>query len=376
MIKPRKKVIDTLKQQIAEGVYRPGQRLPTLMELTELLGVSRGTVCNALEELIEQGIVTRRHGAGCFLSENANTVPILRRKIAFITPGQAQAHYMKILEGVEHEAYKAGYELTFFNHGNQPQKAKHIAAGINPGIYAGVILMPLVGVDRVAVNQELLNILDRNGCLYVTVDTPVLSGGIVRGNYIGSDSYNAVRRLTEGLIEQGYRLFGSIRVFEGVGSAAQRMAGLTDQLQVAGLPIRDEWHQEIEDVPVDEQGRSNIHRIMKQAERPEIIFCSYDRIAGNVLDELNKMKVHVPDDIAVCGFDGSERSELLHLTTVRQDFTAMGTRAMDTLLSFIEHPNQGMRQEFIPCQPIFRNSTNRVPKPAAVPKSRKETVKI
>jgi DNA-binding LacI/PurR family transcriptional regulator len=360
MTKPRKKVINQLKQQIVDGVYRPGQRLPILMELTKLFGVSRGTVCNALDELVEQGIIVKRHGAGYFLSKNTGIPLASRRKIAFVGPGNTIAHYVRILEGVEHEAYNNGYEITFFNHNNQPEKAKSIAQKINPDNFAGVILMPLVGAGKLVHNQELLNILDHNNCIYIIVDTPVFTNNIIRGNYIGSDNYNAVKRLTKELLDRGYKSFGSIRVFEGDGSAAQRIAGLFDQLQSAKLPIRQEWHQVIDDVPINEQGRSNLHRILELEEKPEIIFCSYDRLAANVLDELNKLKIKVPEQIAVCGFDDSESSKLLGLTSVKQDFVLVGERALKILLEFINNQKQGIKQEFIPCVPVFRDSTKRI----------------
>ena len=49
--------------------YAPGDRLPTEAELSELLGVGRNTVREAVRILVSRNIVTVRQGSGTFISE-------------------------------------------------------------------------------------------------------------------------------------------------------------------------------------------------------------------------------------------------------------------------------------------------------------------
>ena len=49
--------------------YAPGDRLPTEAELSELLGVGRNTVREAVRILVSRTIVTVRQGSGTFISE-------------------------------------------------------------------------------------------------------------------------------------------------------------------------------------------------------------------------------------------------------------------------------------------------------------------
>lgn len=58
-----------IRKLIIEGVWPPGMQMPGELELTEQLGVSRGTLRAALEELIAQGYVVRRHGVGTFIHQ-------------------------------------------------------------------------------------------------------------------------------------------------------------------------------------------------------------------------------------------------------------------------------------------------------------------
>lgn len=60
-----------LRLAIAQGTFRPGSQLPTEAELGELLGVSRTVVRDALRILQEAGLITRRHGVGTFVRDDA-----------------------------------------------------------------------------------------------------------------------------------------------------------------------------------------------------------------------------------------------------------------------------------------------------------------
>lgn len=58
----RDTIADELRRAIADGVYGPGDKLPTEAELTINRGVARGTVRDALALLEEEGLVERRVG--------------------------------------------------------------------------------------------------------------------------------------------------------------------------------------------------------------------------------------------------------------------------------------------------------------------------
>ena len=63
-----------LVRMIQERGYVPGDKLPTEMELSEVLGVGRNTVREALRILMSRNIVTIRQGSGTFVSEK-NGIP-------------------------------------------------------------------------------------------------------------------------------------------------------------------------------------------------------------------------------------------------------------------------------------------------------------
>ena len=58
-----------LRQAIAGGGYRPGDRLPTEPELAARHSVSRITARQAVMQLVREGLVVRRQGKGSFVAE-------------------------------------------------------------------------------------------------------------------------------------------------------------------------------------------------------------------------------------------------------------------------------------------------------------------
>lgn len=58
-----------LRALIADGDLRPGDRLPSEGDLCERLGVSRGSLREAIRMLAALGVLDTRHGSGSYVSE-------------------------------------------------------------------------------------------------------------------------------------------------------------------------------------------------------------------------------------------------------------------------------------------------------------------
>lgn len=61
------KVVDQVKDMISSGMYHKGDMLPSEKELTEMTGVSRITVREAMRILKETGIIETKKGKGSFV---------------------------------------------------------------------------------------------------------------------------------------------------------------------------------------------------------------------------------------------------------------------------------------------------------------------
>lgn len=52
---------------ISAGAWKPGEAIPAEARLAELFGISIGTVRHAVDELVTENILLRRHGYGTYV---------------------------------------------------------------------------------------------------------------------------------------------------------------------------------------------------------------------------------------------------------------------------------------------------------------------
>ena len=65
-----RQVYDILVRKIAEGVWKPGEMLPSEQVLAREMGVSHGTVRKVLDALTAENLLLRRQGKGTFVAEH------------------------------------------------------------------------------------------------------------------------------------------------------------------------------------------------------------------------------------------------------------------------------------------------------------------
>ncbi|MEO3999666.1 GntR family transcriptional regulator [Mesorhizobium sp. CAU 1732] len=91
-------IADDLKARIAS--LNPGTRLPSEPQLAKEFAVSRFTVARAVEQLTDEGLITRRQGSGTFVAE----APLRR----------APGYLLSFTEAVEAAGHSATHRLLEF----------------------------------------------------------------------------------------------------------------------------------------------------------------------------------------------------------------------------------------------------------------------
>ena len=71
-----RQLADRLRDAIAQGVYEPGEKIPAEPQLIQRFAVSRITVRQAIDALVQEGLVIRQQGKGTFV-----TVPVVHHDL-------------------------------------------------------------------------------------------------------------------------------------------------------------------------------------------------------------------------------------------------------------------------------------------------------
>jgi GntR family transcriptional repressor for pyruvate dehydrogenase complex len=71
-------IIENVKEKIISGELKPGDQLPSETKLSEMFGVGRGTIREALKVMFYLGLIDRNSSRNTFVTENAREKAIMR----------------------------------------------------------------------------------------------------------------------------------------------------------------------------------------------------------------------------------------------------------------------------------------------------------
>lgn len=301
-----------------------------IADVAKLAGVSVPTVSRVLNGSAQVSPEKRQRVADAISalkyrpSSAARALASGRRKIiAILTGNTSQYGYAETIRGVEGGARNAGFvvTITVVESPNPAvvQQAIQLAleqsvAGLvvltfNPAGVAALHALP-PGIPRVAI-------------------AGVRERGVPQAVLAEAD---AAEELTDYLLSLGHETVHHVRV-----PPSQREDGRTTGWRRALRNAGREIPEIIESDWDPDTGRQ-IGRELAALPKVTAVFCGNDEIAMGVIRGFTDSGKRVPDAASVVGFDDHPLARLWDppLTTVRQDFAALGRRAWDTLLAILE----------------------------------------
>lgn len=171
----------------------------------------------------------------------------------------------------------------------------------------------------------------------------------------------AAKDITNYLLQLGHRRIGFVRGKENQKATVERFQGYQDALNEAGLTVDDTLIQagnfEFE------SGLKAGDSLLKRSDPPSAIFASNDDMAAGVLSAAHRLRIAVPDQLSVVGFDDSELAEKMWpaLTTIRQPLLELGSVATKMLIANAQNNQDINPRQFLPYELIIRESTGPVP---------------
>lgn len=160
------------------------------------------------------------------------------------------------------------------------------------------------------------------------------------------------------LIKAGHKRIGTITGEPFMECAIGRMRGYRNALAAADLPYSDELTVEGNWLP--SSGYAGTLKLMELALPPTAIFCQNDRMAVGCYEALKEMRLSIPDDISVIGYDDDEIARHVSppLTTVNLADRAMGRWVVEQIfhgpLGQTRHPLTKLECELVERESITR----------------------
>ncbi|MFJ8750929.1 LacI family DNA-binding transcriptional regulator [Streptomyces sp. NPDC102441] len=345
-------------------------RAPTMADVARVAGVSHQTVSRVLSEhanvsdktraqvteAIKRLGYRRNSAARALATRRTHTLGVIAVNTTLHGPAST-------LAGVQEAARDRGYlvsavALRVANQAALTGAMEHLTAwGVE-------------GVIAITPQREAVHALTalQPPCPVVTVE----GGHDLDLPGVSLDQSFGARMITEHLLAAGHSTVWHVAGPPDWLESEARTAGWEIALREAGAEVppllRGDWSP-LSGYHAGQQIAGRVALSPKRRAGLTAVFVANDQMALGVLRALREAGVRTPEDVAVAGFDDIPEAEFFAppLTTVRQDFAALGRSSIGLLLEHIEGTASGATHLTIAPELIVRASTARRLEPPSFP---------
>lgn len=329
----------------------------TIYDVAERANVSISTVSRVLNSPNSVNQETRQRVLGAIdalhfvpRAEASARARRATRRIGVLAPFFAYLpSFSQRLRGITTALNDSAYELVVYNANSEANTRTQLANLPISRRIDGLIVMSIVlgddEVERFIRNHLPTVTIELTHSELSGIEIDNVAGGCLAARY---------------LLERGYRelaFVGDNKEFiHGYTSSTNlsRLEGFRSQLSEAGITLPDERVQfgsyHLED------GYVMTQRLLAQPNPPEAIFAASDTLALGVLKAARERGLHMPEQLAVIGFDDVDIADYIGLTTVTQSLDESGRVAVDLLMARLADENRPIQHVRLPMQVIKRQT--------------------
>lgn len=362
------KLSDALLNQITDGTMQPGELLPSERQLHTLLTLSRPTIRQAINSLIQQGLVQRVPGKGTFVLEPETTRTPTGLIGLIVSRPNFHFFYPQLAAAFDDRVRQSNFGMVMAMHGDRADLLSEVIEGLllTQHIVGLAITPPRFG-DALRVIQRLR----RAKVPFVFIgrqDTDVQVDSVAPDNQqIG---YQATRHL----IDLGHRRIAHLG-FSDYSTGRSRLEGYQLAMAEAELPadfVEIPEHISTGIAGIDDgdpstriavPARETALALLARDKRPTAVFCFNDIVAMGIYKAAREMGLHIPRDLSLISVDNLPT--LTHfevpLSTFALPGAEIGRQGANLLLRRIAGEEIGPQQYLLPAPMLRRSSTAPLP---------------
>ena len=178
-----------------------------------------------------------------------------------------------------------------------------------------------------------------------------------RTAFVRFDNVGAAVEIVRHLAESGRRRIAFIGGRAGERASIDRQFGYRSELAKLDLPYKEEYMQAGE--WLHDRAYQATRLMLDLAEPPDAIFAASDIMAVGAMAAIEDLRLRVPEDVAVVGFDDLEIARMVapSLTSVSADQTQLVTALIDAMFDLLDRPEAPPRAKILPAELVARESS-------------------
>ena len=308
----------------------------TLKDIAKVAGVSAVTVSYVLNNKNRVSEATKAK-----VMEAAKSLNYVPNRAAKMLASKSTKHICLVISGPDYEyltnpyIYKLvngigsslnqhGYELTL-RMAKADNELAFIQGELNSNLYDGVLIWGTRMPD-----DQFLSLFDHRVPI-VSIARDLQDEAV---NAVLVEHYRSAYRMTQYLIDSGYRKIMFLGKLDVIKAARDRFEGYRQALLDNGIEYDESWAYKADYYQEDAyQIVSDMEEISFDA-----VFAASDLMAIGAMKALLEKGLSIPSDIAVAGFDNIPNSDMLPvaLTTVDTPIFQLGSQAATMLVKLLE----------------------------------------
>jgi len=351
---------DTLKRK--KRIEQP-RRPPTLADVARIAGVVAMTASRALNQTgyVSDDVRKRVLRAAAKLEYRPNMLARQLKSqrlsaIGVLLPDIANPFSAELVNGVKQVFDPAGYSTFIALSSRSAEEENASFRAFADHRVDGLI----VATRGTKMGDEVLKKFARQGIPTVTIGRPVKIPGI---DSVTADHWRGAFDAVNHLISLGHTRIGFIGISPADRFSLRRYQGYAAALEQAGIKVIPDYTAGPPEAPAfatQDDGFDGMMRLAKLKRPPTAVFARNDFAAIGALRAAHKLRLRVPEDVAIAGFDNIPLAAFTTppLTTVAQPIAEQGSTAAQFLLDRIEKRyTNAARRVCMPCKLVIREST-------------------
>lgn len=268
--------------------------------------------------------------------------------LGMMIPNNSNPYFAEIIQGIEDESFKLGYNIILCNSYDDPKKQAAYTRVLMEKRIDGLILVSS-GSD-----EELNQLLNDEGIPKVLVDREV--PGLI-ADFIEADHEQGGYLATKYLIDLGHRNIACVAGPQNLLLSSDRVHGYRRALQEAGIPLRDDFLTYSDFT--SEGGFNAMQQLLALPQRPSAIFLSNDLMAIGGLCAAQQAGVRIPEQLSIMGYDDIALASFStpRLTTIAQPKYEIGVLTAQVMVARIRNAELPWRREMLQTKLVIRQST-------------------
>ncbi|GAB56623.1 LacI family transcriptional regulator [Glaciecola punicea ACAM 611] len=338
------------------------EKKATINDVSRLAGVSKKTVSRIINNSPNVRAATREKVEKTIKILNYSPDPQARGLasqrsflLGLVYDNPNASYVAEFQQGVLDHCRSQGYELVVHPCDNKSVNlAGELIRFISRLKLDGIVILP-----PLSANASLAELIEKSGCHCIRI-LPAASEAPAQ--VVQSNDLHGVRKIAQLLVKLGHTEIGFIHGPKDSLSAKERYVGFEKTLLDLGVTLPQQrivWGEYTFD-----SGVACAEVLLTKQPRPTAIFASNDEMALGVILTAANMKIKIPDELSVIGYDDEPHASKIFpsLTTVNQNVREMGRLAAIKLVALCRgsgEEDEPMEHSVMPTL-IERQSTARV----------------